>query len=63
MNAQVYSVPGPTEGRRKAYLEWTNIDLFFKLYLTWRHNVNYCKSVHPPIPTMSVEIGNTLAIF
>ena len=26
-------------------------------------NVNYCKSVHHPIPTLPVGIGNTLAIF
>ena len=27
MNAQVYSVPGQTEGRRKSFLEWKSIDL------------------------------------
>ena len=39
MNAQVYSVPGQTEGRRKAFLEWTSIDLSSKLSLTCGGNV------------------------
>ena len=39
MSAQVYSVPGQTEGRRKAFLEWVG------------GNVNYYKSVYHPIPT------------
>ena len=51
MSAQVYSVPGQTEGRRKAFLEWKSIDLSYELYLTCGGNVNYCKSVHHPIPT------------
>ena len=59
MSAQVYSVPGQTEGRKKAVLEWTSIDLS----LTCGDNVNYYKSVHHPISTLPVEIGNTLAIF
>ena len=63
MSAQVYSVPGQTEGRRKAFLEWKNIDLSYELSLTCGGNVNYYKSVHHPIPTLPVEIGNTLAIF
>ena len=33
MSAQVYSVPGQTEGKRKAFLEWTSIDLSSKLSL------------------------------
>ena len=40
MSAQVYSVPGQTEGRRKAFLEWVG------------GNVNYYKSVYHPIPTL-----------
>ena len=51
MSAQVYSVPGQTEGRRKAFLDWKNIDLSFELSLTCGSNVNYYKSVHHPIPT------------
>ena len=31
MSAQVYSVPGQTNGRRKAFLEWTGIDSSSKL--------------------------------
>ena len=63
MSAQVYSVPGQTEGRSKAFLEWKSIDLSHELSLTCGGNVNYYKSVHHPIPTLPVGIGNTLAIF
>ena len=63
ISAQVYSVPGQTEGRRKVFLGWTSIDLSPKLYLTCGFNVNYYKSVHHPIPTLPVGIGNTLTIF
>ena len=31
MSAQVYFGPGQTEERRKAFFEWTNIDLSSKL--------------------------------
>ena len=51
MSAQVYSVPGQTEGRSKAFLEWKSIDLSHELSLTCGGNVNYYKSVHHPIPT------------
>ena len=51
MSAQVYSVSGQTERRRKAFLEWKNIDLSYELSLTCGGNVNYYKSVHHPIPT------------
>ena len=50
MSAQVYSVPGQTEGRSKTFLKWKRIDLSHELYLTCEGNVNY-KSVHQPIPT------------
>ena len=63
MSAQVYSVPGQTEGRRKAFLEWKSIDLSYELSLTCGGNVNYYKSVHHPIPTLPVGTGNTLEIF
>ena len=63
MSAQVYSVPGQTEDRRKVFMEWTCIYLFSKLSLTCGGDVNYYKSVHHPIHTLSVGIGNTLAIF
>ena len=51
MSAQVYSVPGQTEGRRKVFLEWTSVDLSFKLSLSCGGNVNYyklwkCSSFH-----------------
>ena len=58
----VYSVPGQTGGRRKAFLEWTSIDLSSKLSLTCGGDVNYYKSVHHPIPILPVEIGNIQAI-
>ena len=51
MNAQVYSVPGQNEGRRKAFLDWKIIDLSSKLSLTCENNVSYYKSVYHPIPT------------
>ena len=51
MNAQVYSAPRQTEGRRKTFLEWTNIDLSSELSLTCGGNVNYYKSVHHTVPT------------
>ena len=63
MTAQVYSVPGQTEGRGKAFLKWTSIDLFSRLSLTCGGNVNYYKSVHHPITTLPVGIGNTVVIF
>ena len=63
MGAQVYSVPGQIEGRRKVFLEWASIDLSSKLSLTCWSNINYYKSVHHPIPMLPVGIGNTLAIF
>ena len=59
MSAQVYSVPGQTEGRSKAFLELKIMlipsmlipDLPHELSLTCGSNVNYYKSVHQPIPT------------
>ena len=63
MSAQVYSVSGQTEVRRKAFLKWTSIDLSSKLFLTCRGSVNYYKIAHHPIPTLPVGIVNTLAIF
>ena len=44
-------------------MEWPSIDLSSKLSLTCYGNVNYYKSVHHPIPTLPVRIGNTLAVF
>ena len=63
MSAQVYSVPGQTEGRSKTFLEWKSIDLSHELSLTCGGNVNYYKSVHHTIPTLPVGTGSTLAIF
>ena len=51
MSAQLYSVPGQTEGRRRAFLEWRSIGLSYGLCLTCGGNVNYYKSVQHPIPT------------
>ena len=51
MSAQVQSVPGKTERRIKAFLEWKSIDLSHELSSTCGVNVNYYKSVHHPIPT------------
>ena len=54
MSAQVYSVPGQTEGRNKTFLERKSIDLHGVsqcLLTTCGGNVNYFKTVHQPIPT------------
>ena len=52
MRTQVYSIPGQTEERRKAFLEWKSIGLSYELSLKCGGNVvNYCKSVHHAIPT------------
>ena len=59
MNDSVHSVPGQTEGRRKALLEWTRRDLSSKLSLTCKGNFNYYKSVHHPIPTLPHGIGTS----
>ena len=63
MSAQVYSVPCQTEVRRKDVLKWKTIDLSYKLSVTCGGNVNCCKSVHHPIPTLPMGIGNTQVIF
>ena len=52
MSPQIYSVPGQTEGKRKAFLKCKGVDLSSKLsLLTCEGNVNYYKSVYHPIPT------------
>ena len=51
MNSQVYSVPGQTEGRKKAFLNWKSIDLSSKLSLTCEGNINFYKSFYHPLPT------------
>ena len=48
MSAQVYSASSHTEGRRKALLEWKDIELSSKLSLTCSY---YYKSVHHSITT------------
>ena len=63
MSARAYSVLGQTEGRMEAFFEWTRIDLSPKLPLTCGGNGNCYKSVHRPIPTLPVGIGNILEIF
>ena len=45
MSAQVYSASNQTEGRRRAFLEWTSIDLSSKLSFTCGGNVNYYKGL------------------
>ena len=51
MSAQVCSVPGQTERRRKVFLEWESIDLSYEISLTCGGNVNYYKSAHHLSPT------------
>ena len=47
----MYSVPGQTEGRRKAFFEWKSINITFEPSLICGVNVNYYKSVHHPVST------------
>ena len=51
MISQRYLLPGQTEGRRNAFLEWKSTDLSYKLCLTCGSNVNYYKCVHRSIST------------
>ena len=51
MSVQGYYVPGQTEGRMKAFLEWKSIDLSYHLSLISGGNVSYYESVHHLIPT------------
>ena len=51
MSAEVYSVPGQTEGKKKTFFEWERIDLSYELSLTYGVNIEYYKSVHHPLPT------------
>ena len=47
MSAQVYSLPNPTEGRKKAFFEGgKHRFLSSKLSLTYGGNVNHFKNVH-----------------
>ena len=49
---------GQVERGKKTVLELTSIHLSSKLSLTCEGTVNYNKSVHHPIPTLLVGIGN-----
>ena len=49
MNAQVYSAPGQTEGKRKPFFKWKSINS------TCGVNVNYYQNVHHPIPRENRE--------
>ena len=51
MSAEVYSVPGQTEGKKKTFFEWERIDLSYELSLTYGVNIEYYKSVHHSLPT------------
>ena len=51
MSAEVYSVPGQTEGKKKTFFEWERIDLSYELSLAYGVNIEYYKSVHHPLPT------------
>ena len=63
MSAQVYSLPGQAELRRNTFLEGASLDLSSELSLTYEGNVNHCKSLHHPLSTLLVGIGNTLEVF
>ena len=51
MGAQVYSVPGQTEGRSKAFFGTENHRLIPRTISYMWGYVNYYKSVDKPIPT------------
>ena len=59
MNDQVYSVPGQTEGKRKAFFEWKSVNLSYVM--------NYVGLMLTIIKVFIilflVRIGNILAIF
>ena len=57
MSARVHSVTGQTEGRNKAFLEWTSINLSFKLSLTCGGNVNI-KGTYPMANVTNVLVKN-----
>ena len=57
---QVYSLTGQTEGRRKVFFGGNKDPLN---YITNGSNVNHYKSVHHPLSTLPVKVGNTLAVF
>ena len=61
MSAQVYSVPGQTEGRSKAFLEWKSIDLSHELSLTRGVMLIVIKVFITSF--LLVRIGDILAIF
>ena len=61
MSVQAYSVPGQTEGKRKAFLEWKSIDLSFKLSHTCKVMLTIMKVFI--ILFLFVGIENILAIF
>ena len=60
MTAQLYSVPGQTERRRKDFLEWKGLDLSSKLSLTCVGNVIIKVFI---ILFLLVGIANILEIF
>ena len=57
MSVGVHSVTGQTEGRSKAFLEWTSINLSFKLSLTYGGNVNI-KGTYPMANVTNVLVKN-----
>ena len=61
MNAQVYSVPGQTEGRSKTFLEWKSIHLSHELSLTRGVMLTIIKVFINLF--LLVRIGNILTIF
>ena len=61
MSVQVYSVPGQTEGKRKAFLEWKSIDLSY--YYLLRKGVMLIIIKVFIILLLTVGIGNIHAIF
>ena len=61
MSAKYILYLAKRKGEGRPFLKRTSIDLSSKLSLKYWGIVNLYKSVHHPLSTLSVGIGNTLA--
>ena len=62
MSTQVYSVPDQTEGGKEGLFEVEKHRFILKT-ISYILGQSYLLSFHHPIPTLSVRIGNALAVF
>ena len=63
MSAKYILFLAKLKGEGRPFLEGASIYLSSKLSLSCGDNVKHCKSVHHPLSTLPVGIGNTLAAF